>query len=190
MVQQGATQDEINAELTKNAQGDLPTGQAPATALVMDWGEGMSLVGGTLFVPATGTAAVAGGAVLGTIADAETQFYEMGPNDEYNYINTIIAAGAGALTQGKSIYFTAGVNMGGALLESELNGQNATGSMIEAAVGSLLSAKSGEYMNNAIDIYGIPPVISSTFGEIGGSMTGVLYQIGVDTGIKKVEEQN
>ncbi|WP_350307332.1 hypothetical protein [Photorhabdus viridis] len=109
----------------------------------------------------------------------------MKPNESYSYTDTLITAGVGALTQGKGLIYTEGVNIGGAWLGSKLKGEDATGAVIGAAVGTVAGAKGGEYLTGKVIANGISPVTSEIIGTIGGSVAGTVSGTVIENGFKK-----
>ncbi len=185
MLNEGKSPQEISAALSKHAKGDHPEGQDPVRGLLVAWGAGASAVGGTIIAPVAGTAAVVGGALLGAISDTGKQLITMKPNESYSYTDTLIAAGVGALTQGKGLIYTEGVNIGGAWLGSKLKGEDATGAVIGAAVGTVAGVKGGEYLTGKVIANGISPVTSEIIGTIGGSVAGTVSGTVIENGFKK-----
>jgi filamentous hemagglutinin len=179
MVQQGATPDETTTTLSKNAKGDLPPGQAPATALLTDWGEGMSLVGGSLFVPASGIAAVAIGGVIGGVANSSVQLMT---NEDlsFDYTDAFIATGTGALTQGRGIIASEAINIGGAYLGNTTKGESSVGPMIGAGFGTAIGTIGGTVLEDQL-----APFINKNTAEIFGAVTGSMISESVGVEVNK-----
>ncbi|MCW7549018.1 hypothetical protein OO184_14010 [Photorhabdus sp. APURE] len=190
MLNEGKSPQEISAALSKHAKGDHPEGQDPARGLLVAWGAGASAVGGTIVAPVAGTAAVVGGALLGAISDTGKQLITMKPNENYSYTDTLIAAGVGALTQGKGLIYTEGVNIGGAWLGSKLKGEDATGAVIGAAVGTVAGAKGGKIITDKLAPVVISPVASEIGGAIGGTVVGTVIGTGIENQIKENGAKN
>ncbi|WP_244866676.1 hypothetical protein [Photorhabdus heterorhabditis] len=143
MLNEGKSPQEISAALSKHAKGDHPEGQDPARGLLVAWGAGASVVGGTIVGPITGAAAVIGGGILGGATDVTKQFLTLKPGEHYSATDTLIAVGTGALTQGKGTLFSTLVNTGGAYLGSKVKGEDPTTSMLGNAVGTVIGNKVG-----------------------------------------------
>lgn len=190
MSNKGQSSQEISAALSKHAKGDHPEGQDPVRGLLVAWGAGASAVGGTIVAPVAGTAAVVGGALLGAISDTGKQLITMKPNESYSYTDTLIAAGVGALTQGKGLIYTEGVNIGGVWLGSKLKGEDATGAVIGAAVGTVAGTKGGKIITDKLAPVVISPVASEIGGAIGGTVVGTVIGTGIENQIKENGAKN
>ncbi|QWA10021.1 VENN motif pre-toxin domain-containing protein [Sodalis ligni] len=134
MVQQGATQDQINAELTKNAQGDLPEGANITNAIVDGYENGVLIAGGVYIGPAAAIDNVVVSLILGAGANAAYQWYDMSQpgneNKTYDYWSTTAAAVTGGLAPGRGIIANTGIAVGGAIFTDGTNSDSIGGAVI------------------------------------------------------------
>ncbi len=165
MLQTGTTTEETNAALSKNAKGDLPANQNPATGLLTAWGAGMSTVVAPVLLPSGATAGsiLAGGAISGA-ANVSNQIAGGGP---VSITDALIAAGSGAVTQGKGFWFTEGVSVTGAYGGAKLQGNEPIPAVIGAGVGTAVGAGSGKLISEQLK-----PIVSGNTAEMLGNITG------------------
>ncbi|HHP7426469.1 TPA: hemagglutinin repeat-containing protein [Enterobacter roggenkampii] len=184
-VENNLTPEETQAGLNNIAKGNLPEGQEPVRGLLIAWGAGASVLGGELIAPAVGTAAVIGGTLLGGATDATKQYLTLKPNEKYNAMDTLIAAGAGGLTQGKGIIFSAFINTMGAYLGSKAKGEDPTVPMIGNAMGTVLGNKAGDKFAKEMLSKGYSPVASNVIGSVSGGVIGTTIDYGIEESQQK-----
>ncbi|WP_262790076.1 contact-dependent inhibition toxin CdiA [Enterobacter quasiroggenkampii] len=184
-VENNLTPEETQAGLNNIAKGNLPEGQEPVRGLLIAWGAGASVLGGELIAPAVGTAAVIGGTLLGGATDATKQYLTLKPNEKYNAMDTLIAAGAGGLTQGKGIIFSTFINTMGAYLGSKAKGEDPTVPMIGNAMGTVLGNKAGDKFAKEMLSKGYSPVASNVIGSVSGGVIGTTIDYGIEESQQK-----
>ncbi|WP_223810699.1 VENN motif pre-toxin domain-containing protein [Pantoea sp. M_9] len=135
LANSGVKAEEINAALSKNAQGDLPAGQNAATGLLTAWGAGAATIVAPVLLPAAATAGnVIGAGAIGGSANVFNQLNSGGP---FSATDALIATGVSALTQGKGFLFTEAASITGAYVGASLQGKDAAAPMIGAGLGTL-----------------------------------------------------
>ncbi|WP_118987480.1 hypothetical protein [Photorhabdus sp. CRCIA-P01] len=175
-----------SAALSKHAKGDHPEGQDPVRGLLVAWGAGASVVGGTIVAPVAGAAAVIGGGILGGVTDDTKQLLTL--NQENTIVpDTLIAVGTGALTQGKGTLFSTLVNTGGAYLGSKVKGEDPTTPMLGNAVGTVIGNKVGGKFTNAMLSKGYSNKASEVGGTIIGNYAGTATDYIAEEGAKKTQ---
>ena len=173
MMEAGATTEEINAALSKNAKGDLPPNQNPATGLITAWRVGMSTVALPVLLPATATAGSIIGA--GAIGGAANVFNQLNSNNPFSATDALIATGVSALTQGKRFWFTEAASITGAYAGAKLQGKDATAPMSGAGFGTLCGATIGKGMKRlqtTIPQFNIPKLTGAVAASAGSEYFG------------------
>lgn len=169
MTDAGATAEEISAALSKNAKGDLPAGQNPATGLLTAWGAGMTTVAAPLLLPATAT--IGSVVASGAIGSSANVFNQLNSGDPFSATDALIATGVSALTQGKGFWFTEAASITGSYAGAKLQGKDALPAVVGAGIGTAVGAGAGTLITNQLK-----PIISNstaeTIGAIGGAAAG------------------
>ncbi|BCQ36930.1 hypothetical protein ERHA54_45410 [Erwinia rhapontici] len=161
------TPEQKQAGLDKLAQGDLPAGQNAATGLITAWGAGMSTVVAPVLLPSGATAGsiLAGGVISGT-ANVSNQIAGGGP---VSITDALIAAGSGAVTQGKGFWFTEGVSVTGAYGGATLQGKDPIPAVAGAAIGTAVGAGGGKAVEIGNKYF---PIVSDKTAGIAGAIGG------------------
>ncbi|MGB9095787.1 VENN motif pre-toxin domain-containing protein [Erwinia sp.] len=167
MVEAGATTEEINAALSKNAKGDLPEGQNPATGLLTAWGAGMTTVAAPLLLPATATVgSIIGAGAIGGSANVFNQLSSDGP---FSATDALIATGVSALTQGKGFWFTEAASITGAYTGAKLQGKDALPVVVGAGFGTAVGAVGGKSVEIGNKYF---PLVSDKTAGMAGAIGG------------------
>ncbi|WP_240152576.1 hypothetical protein [Erwinia amylovora] len=163
----GLTPEQKQAGLNKLAQGDLPAGQNAATGLITAWGAGMSAVVAPVLLPSGATAgSILAGGVISGAANVSNQITGDGP---VSMTDALIAAGSGAVTQGKGFWFTEGVSVIGAYGGATLQGKDAVPAVAGAAVGTAVGAGGGKLITSGNNLY---PIVSDKSANLAGAVIG------------------
>ncbi|WP_369012161.1 hypothetical protein SM114_02170 [Erwinia pyrifoliae] len=153
--------------LNKLAQGDLPAGQNAATGLITAWGAGVSAVVAPVLLPSGATA----GSILagGVISGAANVSNQIAGGDPISMTDALIAAGSGAVTQGKGFWFTEGVSVIGAYGGATLQGKDAVPAVAGAAIGTAIGAGGGKALEIGNKYF---PIVSDKAAGIAGAIGG------------------
>ncbi|CNL81739.1 Uncharacterised protein [Yersinia aldovae] len=159
--------------------------QQKAQAIMNTWGyhKSNASIGDPILAFGTGPlanslkAGVLANAAIGVGANAAVQ---LGGKDPFNYVDAILAGVTAAVTTGKGIGASTGINMGGAALGSALKGEDPTGAVIGAGAGSLLGGKAGQVTSGAIG-----QVVDKTTSDIGGAVVGSVISEAVGGAVKE-----
>ncbi|MCX8957727.1 hypothetical protein EHW65_10715 [Erwinia psidii] len=173
MIEAGATAEEISAALSKNAKGDLPANQNPATGLLTAWGAGATTVVAPVLLPATATAGSVIGA--GAIGGSANVFNQLNSSDPFSATDALIATGVSALTQGKGFWFTEVASVTGAYAGAKLQGKDSTAPMIGAGLGTLGGATIGkgvERLQTTVPQFNIPKLTGAVAESAGSEYLG------------------
>ncbi len=167
MIEAGATTEEIDAALSKNAKGDLPANQNPATGLLTAWGAGMTTVVAPVLLPATATA----GSVIaaGAIGGSANVFNQLNSGDPFSATDALIATGVSALTQGKGFWFTEAASITGAYAGAKLQGKDTLPVVAGAVIGTVIGASGGKAVEVGNKYF---PIVSDKTAGIAGTIGG------------------
>ena len=125
MVNSGATLEEVNAALSKNAKGDLPEGANITKVIVEGYTDGVLIAGAWYLGTAASVGKVVAGAMIAEIANGTYQWVDI--NSEANkslpeyqqktwdYWGSASAAVTGALAPGRGALPNLGITLGGAV---------------------------------------------------------------------------
>lgn len=102
-------------------------------------------------------------AAIGTAVNAGVQ---LSGNDEFSYVDAILAGVTAAATTGKGWKASAAINMGGAAVGSGIKGEDATNSVIGAGVGSVAGSAGGKVVD------ALSPVTDQVTKDVVGAVTG------------------
>jgi filamentous hemagglutinin len=177
MIEAGATTEEIDAALSKNAKGDLLANQNPATGLLTAWGAGMTTVVAPALLPAPATA----GSVIaaGAIGGSANVFNQLNSGDPFSATDALIATGVSALTQGKGFWFTEAASITGAYAGAKLQGKYTLPVVAGAVIGTVIGAGGGKAVEVGNKYF---PLVSVKTAGIAGTISGSV--ISEATGIK------
>ncbi|WP_414147404.1 adhesin [Erwinia sp. BNK-24-b] len=166
MTEAGATTEEINAALSKNAKGDLPEGANITKVIVEGYKDGVLIAGAGYLGPAASVGKVVGGAVIAEIANGTYQWFDRSQpgneNKTCDYGSSISAGITGALAPGRGVWQNVGIAAGGGVLT---DGANA-GAVGSAAAGAWAGGMFGEYA---------PGLVNSVTGK---ELPGFIYDVG------------
>ncbi len=167
MTEAGATAEEVNAALSKNAKGDLPEGQNPTRGLLTAWGAGMTTVAAPLLLPATATVGSVIGA--GAIGGSANVFNQLSSEDPFSATDALIATGVSALTQGKGFWFTEVASVTGAYAGAKLQGKDALPAVVGAGFGTAVGAAGGKTVEIGNKYF---PLVSDKTAGLAGAVIG------------------
>ncbi|WP_322874473.1 VENN motif pre-toxin domain-containing protein [Erwinia billingiae] len=115
----GATTEEINAALSKNAQGDLPEGANITKAIVEGYKDGVLIAGAAYLGPAASVGKVIAGATIAEIANGTYQWFDLSQSgnesNSWDYWGSASAAVTGALAPGRNIWKNVGIAAAGSV---------------------------------------------------------------------------
>ncbi|MEB7540145.1 hemagglutinin repeat-containing protein [Pantoea anthophila] len=181
MAEAGATTEEINAALSKNAKGDLPEGANITKVIVDGYKDGVLIAGAWYLGPAASVDKVVGGAVIAEIANGTYQWFDINskknqslPENQqktWDYWGSASAAVTGALAPGRNVWQNVGIAAGGAAFSDGAD----TGAIGIAAGGAGLGWGFGEYAPGVVSsITGkeAPGFIFDAIGSLGTEFLG------------------
>lgn len=192
MAEAGATTEEINAALSKNAKGDLPEGANITKVIVDGYKDGVLIAGAWYLGPAASVGKVVGGAVIAEIANGTYQWFDINseknqmlPKNQqktWDYWGSTSAAVTGALAPGRGVWQNVGIAAGGAVFT---DGPSA-GSVSGAVAGGLIGGAVGKYAPDLLD-----PVFGSSAGfwsDVGSAYISEATGSAVKDAINKQEK--
>ncbi|KAB8310063.1 hypothetical protein EH228_12220 [Erwinia endophytica] len=127
----------------------------------------MSTVAAPVLLPSGATAGsiLAGGAISGA-ANVSNQIAGGGP---VSITDALIAAGSGAVTQGKGFWFTEAASITGAYAGAKLQGKDALPVVAGAAIGTAIGAGGGKVVGIGNKYF---PIVSDKTADIAGAIGG------------------
>src|SRR5690606_34136275 len=164
--QQGASPEEVNQALRAMARGEGFEGPDPAQEFMKAWAMAMLTGGGVISHTAKGVTLVIGGAIGG----GANITYQLSASDleAISVTDASIVTAVGALTQGRGLAGTVGVNVGGAYIGSQVKGNETGSAMGGAGVGSVVGAGAGKiFGDRALTI--IPKRAAQIIGAVFGA---------------------
>ena len=182
MTEAGATTEEINAALSKNAKGDLPEGANITKVIVEGYKDGVLIAGAGYLGPAASVGKVVGGAVIAEIANGTYQWFDISQpgneNKTWDYGSSVSAGITGALAPGRGVWQNVGIAAGGAVLT---DGADA-GAVGSAAAGAWAGGMFGEYapgLVNSVTGKELPSIVYDYWGGVTSEFTyGFMKDIG------------
>lgn len=165
---QGASPEEVNQALRAMARGEGFEGPDPAQAFLKAWATAMLTGGGVISHTAKGVTLVLGGA-LGGGANVSYQITNK-DLEALNITDAAVATAVGALTQGKGLAGSVGVNMGGAYIGSQVKGTDAGSAVVGAGVGSVLGHGAGKILGDKAKAI-TPGGAGESLGALGGAIS-------------------
>lgn len=169
MTENGAAPDELSQALYEYSMGDLPE----SADIISAYGTAYAYLLGGGAVVATAPVTSAGwlmlGGAIGGVANVGTSWAlgnKIDPMSSDFWVDTGVAFGVGAMTQGRSMIGTIGVSVYGATVGSYLKAENP----LPAQAGSLAGATPGYYIWGAVTKYG-SAYLGSASG-LAGSVIG------------------
>ncbi|TCV90925.1 VENN motif pre-toxin domain-containing protein, partial [Biostraticola tofi] len=162
-----STAEQIQYGKDKLVTGKLTAGQQPATGLVKAWGAGMSTVVAPLLLPATATTGsiLAGGAISG-VANVSNQVAGGGP---LSVTDALIAAGTGAVTEGKGFWFAEAASITGAYAGAKLQGKDVLPAVVGAGFGTAVGVAGGKTIEVGNKYF---PLVSDKTAGMAGAVSG------------------
>uniref|UniRef100_UPI00397BDB1F VENN motif pre-toxin domain-containing protein n=1 Tax=Erwinia psidii TaxID=69224 RepID=UPI00397BDB1F len=198
MIEAGATAEEINAALSKNAKGDLPESANITKAIVDGYKDGVLIAGAGYLGPAASVGKVVAGATIAEIANGTYQWFDI--NSEKNqslpeyqqktwdYKGSAGAAISGALAPGRGVWQNVGIAAGGAAFTDGAD----IGSVGGATAGAALGGAFGKYAPAGIEkITGgnnIPDFIYDVIGSGGSEVIGGFVKDGLNSSEQNSKE--
>ncbi|WP_414147401.1 VENN motif pre-toxin domain-containing protein [Erwinia sp. BNK-24-b] len=190
MLQTGATTEEINAALSKNAKGDLPEGANISKAIVEGYKDGVLIAVAAYLGPAATAGKVIAGSTIGAIANGTYQWFDI--NSEQNkslpenqqktwdYWSSASATITGGLAPGRELWQNVGIAAGSAVFTDGTN----VGAVSGAAIGAGVGGAFGKYIPVEVDkIMGsnkLPGFIFDITGSLGGEVLGGYIKDGMN----------
>ena len=182
MMEAGATAEEINAALSKNAKGDLPEGANIAKVIVDGYQDGVLIAGAAYLGPAASVGKAVGGAVIAEIANGTYQWFDLSKpgneNKTWDYWSSGTAAVMGGLGADRKIWTNVGIAVGGSLFTDGLNTKGQMGS----GLGALLGGGVGDITPIILN-----PVLGPSSGFIG-SVGGAFVSEIISNGVKSYDK--
>ena len=181
--QQGASPEEVNQALRAMARGEGFEGPQPAKEFMKAWAMAMLTGGGVISHTAKGVTLVLGGA-LGGGANVSYQITSK-DLEALNITDAAVATAVGALTQGKGLAGSVGVNMGGAYIGSQVKGTDAGSAVVGAGVGTAVGSGLNKGVNRTLP-KNMSDKVKSFIGSILGNYVSeaVSNYSGIDPGEK------
>ena len=184
MIDAGATTEEINAALSKNAKGDLPEGANITKAIVEGYKDGVLIAGAAYLGPAASIGKVVGGATIAEIANGTYQWFDLSQpgneNKTWDYGSSVSAGITGALAPGRDIWPNVGIAAGGAVFTDGPD----VGAVSGAAAGAWAGGKFGEIAPGIISsVTGkeLPGFIFDATGSFGNEILGGYIKDGANS---------
>ncbi|ORM75474.1 VENN motif pre-toxin domain-containing protein, partial [Pantoea eucrina] len=176
LANSGVKAEEINAALSKNAQGDLPEGANITKVIVDGYMDGVLIAGAAYIGPAASAGKIIGGAVIAEIANGTYQWFDIN-NDKnkmlpenkqkaWDYRGSASAAVTGGLAPGRGIWANAGITAGGTLFTDGPDKGALTGAGAGWAFGSAVSLVAPPLFNPVLGSGSAP--VGDIIGSIGG----------------------
>lgn len=180
MAEAGATTEEINAALSKNAKGDLPEGANITKVIVDGYKDGVLIAGAWYLGPAASVGKVVGGAVIAEIANGTYQWFDINseknqslPENQqknWDYWSSASAAVTGALAPGRSVWQNAGISAGGTLFTDGPDRGALAGSGAGWAFGAAVGALSPHVLDPVLGPSS--GFVNEIIGSVGGEFIG------------------
>ena len=122
-------------------------------------------------------------AAIGAGVNAGVQLSGNGP---FSYVDVIMAGITSAATTGKGIGTSAAINMGGAAIGSGIKGEDPTGVIIGAGIGSVIGSKTDKHITEGLS-KAVEESTAGIIGAIGGSTASELSGGAVQEAVKNAE---
>ena len=193
MTEAGATAEEINAALSKNAKGDLHEGANITKVIVEGYKDGVLIAGAAYLGPAATAGKVISGSTIGAIANGTYQWFDI--NSEQNkslpenqqktwdFWSSTSAAITGGLAPGRSVWQNVGIAAGSAVFTDGVD----TGSISGAMAGGLIGGAVGKYSPDLLE-----PIIGPSAGfwtDVGSSFISEATSSATKDAINKLEKK-
>ncbi|QGU89256.1 adhesin [Erwinia sorbitola] len=122
-----------------------------------------------------GTTIKEGMALNAAIGMGVNSVAQLSGNDPFSYVDAIMAGVTAAVTTGKGIGTSAGINMGGAAIGSGIKGEDPTNSVISTGLGSVLGSGTGKVISGTLGTSvkeGTADIISNIGGSVASEAVG------------------
>jgi len=134
-------------------------------------------------------AGMLGNAAIGVGVNTAIQ---LSGKDPFNYVDTILAGVTAAVTTGKGVGVSAGINMGGAALGSAVNGDNPIRAVIGAGVGSLIGSGTSKLVTEGMSTTakeGTKELVSAVSGSAASEVVSEVVKDGINAAEKKDDKK-
>ncbi|WP_248748751.1 hypothetical protein [Pseudomonas sp. MWU15-20650] len=170
VLKEGGTPDQATAAMSSHLRGDGFDGPMPANGLVQAWSIGVGLPLAAVEAPAVGI----GGLVAGALISGGANFtYQLSTGKPVAYTDVSLAAGVGALTQGKGFWLTQGYGLSGAYLGSVIKGEDSKFSLLGTAIGTAIGYKTGNVVSGQLK-----PLVGGAASEgVGATMGSAMSEV-------------
>jgi len=176
MTEAGATTEEINAALSKNAKGDLPEGANITKVIIDGYKDGVLIAGAAYLGPAASVGKVVAGAAISEIANGTYQWFDINTDKNkslpvnqqktWDYWGSASAAITGGLAPGRSIWQNVGISAAATIFTDGAEPIAVGGSVAGAIAGGYF----GEYAPgfiNSLTGRDTPGFIIDAVGSLG-----------------------
>ncbi len=199
MIEAGATTEEINAVLSKNAKGDLPEGANITKVIVDGYKDGVLIAGAAYPGPAASVGNVVGGATISEIANGTYQWFDISseknqslPESQqktWDYKSSFSTGITGALAPGCGIWQNVAMAAGSAIFT---DGPDVV-AIGASAAGVWAGGKFGEYapgIVNSVTGKELPGFIYDYWGAVASEFSsGLIKNVNKSTGASEEKKQ-
>ena len=199
MIEAGATSEEINTAMSRNAKGDLPEGANITKVIVDGYKDGVLTAGAWYLGPVATVGKALTGGVLAEIANGTYQWFDINSEKNQNlpeyqqktwsFKGSFSAGIMGTLAPGRGILPNVGIAAGGAVFTDGAD----VGAVGGAAAGAWAGGKFGELapgVVNSVTGKELPGFIFDATGYFGGEVLGGYIKDGVNGNPQSSQVQN